>query len=146
MPGPPESSKPTDSIVTGGCLCGAVRYEIDGMPLFMAHCHCSNCRKFSGAARSTNVGVPREQFRITAGAELLGVYRHEGRKDLVFCSRCGASLLAINRWPDGAIVRVRMGCMDGDPGIRPMVQAFVASKAPWCAITDQVPQFPETVG
>lgn len=132
--------------VTGGCLCGAVRYELGAAPLFMANCHCATCRKWSGAAHSSNVGVPPERFRVTQGMELLRAYRHEDRKDMVFCSRCGSSVLVIDTWPDGALVRLRAGTLDSDPTLRPMVHAFVAWKAPWHTITDDVAQFPETVG
>ena len=144
-------------MLTGGCLCGGVRYEVSAPPMFMAHCHCGECRKWSGAAHSTNVGVPPAQFRIVQGTDLLRPYRHEDRKDLAFCSRCGSSVLVIDTWPDGALVRLRMGTMDvecvdapeprPDSALpRPMVHAFVRWKAPWHAITDDVPQFAETVG
>ena len=114
--------------------------------MFMAHCHCAECRRWSGAAHSTNVGVPPAQFRIVQGRDLLRAYRHEDRKDMVFCGRCGSSVLVIDTWPDGALVRLRAGTLDGDPGVRPMVHAFVKWKAPWHTIADDVPRFEETVG
>ena len=132
--------------LSGGCLCGGVRYTVAGEVKFMARCHCSQCRKFSGAAYSQNIVVEREQLTIAQGEDLLRAYRCEDRKDMVFCSRCGSSVLVISEWPAGAIVRIRAGTLDGDPGVRPIVQAFVDFKAPWCAITDDVPQLATSAG
>ena len=127
----------------GSCLCGGVRFEVT-MPFRRAsHCHCSRCRKHSGAAAGTQGRVPREAFRFLAGGELVRVYRPESGMAKAFCSVCGSSLFG-GTWPDGPEVSIRLGTLDGDPGIRPQYRTFVASKAPWDALPeDGLPRYPE---
>lgn len=128
--------------ITGGCLCGAVRYDVTGPFLRAGHCHCSRCRKHSGAAVCTQGRVRREDFRLVSGEESLRVYRPaEGAAVKAFCVRCGSSLFG-GTWPGGPEVSIRLGSVDGDPGIRPQHHTFVDSKAPWDEITDDLPQHP----
>jgi hypothetical protein len=74
--------------------------------------------------------VPRAGFRLLAGEELIRVFRPEGGRVKAFCSVCGSSLFGAE-WPEGDEVAIRFGALDGDPGIRPQFQTFVASQAPW---------------
>ena len=131
--------------LTGGCLCGGVRFEVDPPLLRANHCHCSRCRKHSGTAVCTQARVWREQFRLLAGAELVRVYRPgEGAGEgavKAFCSVCGSSLFG-GHWPTGRQVSIRLGAFDGDPGIRPQFHTFVDSRAPWDEITDDLPRHP----
>jgi hypothetical protein len=128
--------------ITGGCLCGAVRYEVTGPFLRAGHCHCSRCRKHSGAAVLTQGRVRREDFRLLSSEENLRVYRPaEGAAVKAFCVLCGSSLFG-GTWPEGPEVSIRLGSVDGDPGIRPQVHTFVDSRAPWDEITDDLPQYP----
>jgi hypothetical protein len=100
------------------------------------HCHCSLCRKHSGTFGLTQGRVPRDGFRLLAGEELLRVYRPpDGTAVKVFCSSCGSSLFG-GTWPDGAEVSIRLGSLDGDPGIRPQYHSFVGSRAPWDELSD----------
>ena len=123
-------------VVAGSCLCGGVRFEVQ-LPFRRAnHCHCSLCRKHSGAFGLTQARVPRERFRLLAGDELVRVFRPEGGTAAkAFCSRCGSSLFGAH-WPEGDEVSVRLGALDGDPGIRPQYRSFVASRAPWDDLRD----------
>ncbi len=128
-------------VIGGSCLCGGVRFEVT-LPFSRAgHCHCSRCRKHSGAAASTQGRVRQEQFRLLQGAELIRSWRPEGGAVKAFCVRCGSSLFG-GTWPEGPEVSIRFGALDGDPGIRPQEHTFVASKAPWEEITDDLPQHP----
>jgi hypothetical protein len=81
----------TERVIRGSCLCGGVRFEIAGRPLWMSHCHCSRCRKVGGI---TNVTVRAEQFRLLQGRELIQRYRPERPYHLVrcFCRSCGSYL------------------------------------------------------
>jgi hypothetical protein len=128
--------------ITGGCLCGGVRFEIAGPWLRASHCHCERCRRHSGTAMLTQGRVGREHFRLVQGAELLRVYREDGYAAKVFCSVCGSSLFG-GDWPHGDQVSIRLGSIDGDPGIRPQFHTFVASKASWDEICDGLPQHAE---
>ena len=127
--------------VTGGCLCGAVRFEVDGPFVRAGHCHCSRCRKHSGAAVCTQARVRREHFHLLRGAERVRVFEPAGGAVKAFCDACGSSLFGGN-WPEGEEVSIRMGALDGDPGIRPQYHTFVDSRAPWDEITDSLPRHP----
>jgi hypothetical protein len=128
--------------VRGSCLCGGVQFELTA-PLTRAnHCHCSRCRKESGAFGLTNGRVPREGFRLLAGEELLTVYRPGDGAVKVFCSVCGASLFG-GDWPGGEKITVRFGALDGDPGLRPQYHSFVDSRAVWDTLPDDgLPRYP----
>jgi hypothetical protein len=126
--------------ITGGCLCGSVRYEVRGPFLRAGHCHCSRCRRHSGAAMGTQGRVRREDFVLLSGAALVRVYRPEGGAVKAFCSVCGSSLFG-GTWPEGPEVSIRLGTVDGDPGIRPQYHTYVGSKAAWDEILDDLPQY-----
>lgn len=129
--------------ITGGCLCGAVRYEVHGPFLRASHCHCSRCRRHSGTAVCTQGRVKREDFRLSSGAGFIRCYQPSGGSVKAFCLMCGSSLFG-GTWPDGPEVSIRLGSVDGDPGIRPQFHTFVGSKAPWDEILDDLPQFEES--
>ena len=130
--------------VGGSCLCGGVRFEVE-LPFRRANvCHCSRCRKHSGSIGLAQGRVARERFRLLAGEELIRVWRppDDGRVK-AFCSVCGSSLFGAD-WPEGDEIGIRLGSLDGDPGIRPEFRTFVASKAPWDEIPhDGLPRYDE---
>jgi hypothetical protein len=129
-------------IIRGSCLCGGVRFEVDPPFIQASHCHCERCRKNSGTAMLTQTRVRREQFRLLRGSELIKVYGKGEGAVKAFCMNCGSSLFG-GDWPDGQQVSIRMGAFDDDPGIRPQFHTFVADRAPWDTITDNLPQYPE---
>jgi hypothetical protein len=87
--------------------------------------------------------VRREDFRLIAGAERLVVYRPAPDVAVkVFCEVCGSSLFG-GDWPQGEEISIRLGTLEGDPGIRPQYHTHVASQAPWYEITDDLPRYPE---
>ena len=83
--------------------------------------------------------VLQEHFRLLQGAELVRNYVTESHAAKAFCKTCGSSLFG-GTWPDGPEVSIRFGTLDGDPGIRPQVRTFVADKAPWDEILDDLPR------
>ena len=126
-------------VIRGGCLCGAVRYEIDAPFADAVYCHCSQCRRASGSAFAANAGVAKAHFKLVAGQAALRAYESSPRKLRWFCSRCGSPVYNLTPHQPNA-VRVRLGTVDGDPGIRPDCHIFVGSKAPWDEIRDALPQ------
>lgn len=130
-------------MIEGSCLCGGVAFEVE-LPFRRANvCHCARCRKHSGGAGLVQGRVPRERFRLLRGEALIRSYRPPGGKAKAFCSACGSSLFG-GDWPDGPEVSVRLGALDGDPGIRPEYHTFVASSAPWDVLPDDgLPRYPE---
>ena len=127
-------------MLDGSCLCGGVRYEAEGPLTLMARCHCTQCRKASGAEFATNAYVPAASFRVLSGAELLKQFEWSPGEARVFCGRCGSPLFKRSAAsPDK--VRLRLGTLDSEIGERPAFHVFVAEKPGWSEITDSLPQF-----
>lgn len=126
-------------MLEGGCLCGAVRYEVHGPLSPAVYCHCRQCRKASGSSFATNSSVAARDFRFVAGEELVGAYESSPGQLRCFCTRCGSPL--IKRYvekPD--LLRLRLGSLDDDPGIEVVAHVFTDSKAPWTVLADDLPQ------
>ena len=129
-------------MLKGSCLCGAVRYEVSGPVHDIHHCHCSMCRKSHGTAFSTFARLKTADFRYGAGEEHVRAYRSSAPIERTFCDTCGERLtVRFDGMPD--TVWVSVGTLEGDPGVRARSHMFVASKAPWDEISDEVPQYPE---
>ena len=129
--------------LTGGCLCGGVRFEVTEPPVSASYCHCTRCRRRSGTAASVQARLARGSLRVVAGEELVRTYQPPDGFGKAYCSACGSALWS--RDPaDPDTVSVRMGAFDGDPGIRPSYRQFVAYAAAWEPIPDDgLPRFPE---
>src|SRR3982750_285141 len=97
-----------NTVVRGSCLCGGVRFEATPPFLRANHCHCSRCRKHSGTAVCTQARVPREQFQLLQGEDLIRVYGGGEGAVRAFCSVGGWSLCG-GHWPHGSQVSIRMG-------------------------------------
>jgi hypothetical protein len=123
------------AMITGSCLCGAVRFQIDGSFAHMNHCHCSVCRKSHGAAFVTLATCDAAQFTWTAGEDALVKRESSPGFTRPFCRHCGSSLPI----SEDDKVHVPAGCLDGDPGIRPEEHVFSESAAPWHVIADKLP-------
>jgi hypothetical protein len=124
---------------TGSCLCGAVRYAVDGPFLYSGYCHCSQCQRSTGSAFNAYAGVGAEALRITLGAENAATYAKNEDSIRTFCRICGSSLFTAK--PLSGRAHIRMGTLDGTPEIRPTLHTFVGSKAAWDRIADDLPQF-----
>jgi hypothetical protein len=129
--------------LTGGCLCGAVRFEVDEPPISAGYCHCTRCQRRTGTAASAQVRIVPGSLRILSGEELVRAYEPEDGSPKEFCSACGSALWSRN--PDNPeALGVRMGAFDEDPGVKPSYRQYVAYAAEWEAIADDgLPRFPE---
>lgn len=123
--------------IKGSCLCGGVRFEIDAARS-LTFCHCSNCRKLSGAAFASYVHVDADKFRFVSGEELIQRFESAPGSFRNFCRVCSSTV------PGKAAylktVSIPAGLFDDDPGVRPKLHVFVNSKAPWWEITDSLPR------
>ncbi|HLK88307.1 MAG TPA: GFA family protein [Polyangia bacterium] len=127
--------------VRGSCLCGGVRYEVDeGGFGRVVSCHCSMCRKATGAAFRTRAAVQPASFRWLAGEALVSRYESSPGETHTFCRVCGSTLAT---FLGAREIGLPLGTLDDDPGVRPSAHVFVDSKAPWFEITDGLPQLPE---
>jgi hypothetical protein len=122
------------------CLCGGVEIEIGGRLGPVVYCHCTRCQKASGTAFGANADVRRRYWTWVSGEDLVREYESSPGVHRAFCATCGSSLYS-RRDGDPDTLRVRLGLLDGDPERRPLAHFWVSSRAPWYAITDDLPQF-----
>ena len=122
--------------LTGRCLCGGVRFELDEPPHTAGYCHCTRCQRRTGTGSSADARIDGRTFRLLQGAELVKAWRHpDGGFEKCFCRECGAHLFS--RDPgDPSRMSVRMAAFEGDPGVRPSWRAFVAYAAEWESVPD----------
>jgi hypothetical protein len=136
------SAKANARILAGECYCRAVGYTVADEFAYAMNCHCSNCRRTTGAAFKPFAGIARDKLSVIRGGDSLEIFGNEANHN-AHCGRCGSLLYSVVR--DGAFVHVAMGTLVDDPSIRPMAHVFTGSKAPWFAITDDLPQYEEHV-
>jgi hypothetical protein len=126
-------------MLKGSCLCGGIKYEIDGELGAVTNCHCSLCRKTSGSAFASGTTIPAKSFRIASGQELLKEWESSPGYHRVFCGRCGSPILK-RKDNDPEHLHFRPGTLDSDPGVKMSKHTHVRSKAPWVEINDGLPQ------
>lgn len=127
----PELEPPSpEAPLQGGCLCGAVRFELTAPLLSAGYCHCTHCQRRTGTGSSANGRVPQHGFELLQGEDELAAFTPPGGRPKLFCSRCGSAMFSGDPLADEQVA-VRLGALDRDPGIRPSFHAFVASAAPW---------------
>jgi hypothetical protein len=133
-----------DLPLTGGCLCGAVRFEIDEPLVSASWCHCTRCQRRTGTPASVQGRIAPGSFRLLQGEDVVRAYEPaDGGFGKAFCGECGSALWAVNP-ENGEIMAVRFGAFDGDPGIRPQWHQFVDYAAAWDEMPDDgLPRYPE---
>jgi hypothetical protein len=126
--------------LVGRCACGAVRFTVSAPFHSARYCHCHNCQRRTGTSSAANARVALIAFTITYGADQLRAWQPEGGQAKYYCAGCGGQIYS---QPDGADhVFVRMGAIDGDPGVRPSYRQWVSSAVPWEPIPDDgLPRF-----
>lgn len=118
----------------GACFCGATRYSVPDDFAYALICHCSRCRRATGAAAKPFAGIRAEAVALDPpGAPLLRVGAPDGPHDL-HCPTCGSLLWSVVR--DGAWAHVTLGTLRDEPSLRPTAHIFVASKAGWDTLPD----------
>jgi hypothetical protein len=130
-------------MIRGGCLCGAVRFELDRAVGPFELCHCNRCRKTSGSAFVAAVGVRREDFRWIQGKESIRIYdapilESPPAYRSCFCERCGSPVPDPTN--DADWFEIQAGLLEGDPELRPDKHIFVELRSPWFEITDDLPR------
>ena len=130
-------------VLSGGCLCGAVAYEVRAPFLRFAHCHCSRCRKATGSGHATNLYLDPVNFAWTAGEDSVVRYDLPPARSLAttFCRHCGAPLPHHTR--SGREIVVPAGSLDQAPDMKPQVHIFWDSRAPWSCMDDDIPRAAE---
>lgn len=131
------------TVLTGGCMCGAVRYECSTEPLMAANCHCRDCQRATGGAYASVFFVPRNAVKITGEVKYYDVKGDSGNiLSRGFCPTCGSRLFG-----KPAVMPDAMGIMAGsldDPSRhRPAMDIYTASAQPWDYLNPELPKFPK---
>ena len=134
--------------ITGGCLCGSVRYASDAEPALVAACHCPTCQKNTGSAFSLNLAIPTDSVTITG--ESLATYEDRTGASgnpffRTFCSRCGSPISGSGAAYSG-LTFIKAGTLDDASWVKPGVHMWCSSKQPWVVIEDGVAQVPANPG
>lgn len=128
----------------GSCQCGRVHYKVDGPLSNMSNCHCTDCRKNSGAAFVTYVEAPKRAFGYVKGADLIQTHQAESGTKRAFCRQCGSTL---NCFVDGDdLIEIAAATLDTPIDLRPEYHIYVRSKVSWYDIKDGKPQHQTTSG
>ena len=125
------------TITTGGCLCGAVRYQVTGPLRDVVNCHCSMCQRLHGNF-GAHSKAPKACIRITR-SDGLAWYKTSDVARRGFCSACGSSLF----WEPFELeaTGIIAGSLDGPTGLKTMGHIFVGEKSDFYDICDDLPQF-----
>ena len=124
---------------SGGCLCGAVRYEAVGEPFFVIHCHCHSCRKHNGGPLVTLAGFTADQVRFSG--EDRKIYQSSPGVGRAFCGRCGTPLT----WEGdggahGPVVEFHISTFDDPDDLAPTAHAFYPERIAWVDTADGLPR------
>jgi len=126
--------------ITGGCQCGAVRYRICGELVDASFCHCSMCRKVSGAPVTAWATFPVSAFEYIKGEA--GFYHSSVAAQREYCPHCGAQL--VFRFAENpSELDVSISTMDDVNAVQPEFHIWVKNKVPWLIIGDDLPQYSE---
>lgn len=127
------------NLYSGSCLCGGLRYEIQGEIGDIVQCHCRKCRKANGTAFATNAPIKKADFKIVQGEHLLKKFQSSTTTQRCFCADCGSPIISIKtETPD--LYRLRIGTLDTPLQQKPTQHIFAASKAEWDTICDGLVQ------
>jgi len=121
--------------LTGSCLCGGVKFEVDVTPELIRFCHCESCKKLSGGGGTANVRAASAAIRILDGEELLQTYQPPEGSAKTFCRSCGSNLFG-GGWPESEYCSVRVTTLDEPIGDLPGVHIWVRSVATWELLPD----------
>lgn len=129
-----------DVMLRGGCFCGYIRYEAEGPAFHESNCHCSICRRTTGAPFVAWFSVRRSKFRVLTGEPTR--FESTAQATRSFCPRCGTQLAFEHRdFPDEIDVST---CSLDDPlAVPPKRHIHTSSRLPWIELNDGLPQFPE---
>lgn len=125
--------------LTGGCLCGEIRYRIMPLAADIDYCHCEMCRRWSGAPVSAWAQVPVSQFRLTRGTATPYVSSKIGIR--YFCPTCGASVFMTDQ--DGTSVGIMLGTLDDPAALRPTSHGWWSAHLPWLKLDDGLRHWPQ---
>ena len=127
---------------TGGCMCGAVRYECSAEPIAMGNCHCRDCQRATGTAFAAAIVVPRDVVTITGEVKYYEVTADSGQPiRRGFCPNCGSRLFGLRATAD--FLSIMAGSLDDPSEFRSAMDLYTASAQPWDYLNPDLPKFPQ---
>jgi len=123
----------------GGCQCGAVRYRVEGEAEHSAFCHCTDCRKSSGAPVIVWSAFPAARFGVIAGEAR--TYSSNGQAIRHFCATCGTGLWYVNEDVLPGLVDIQTATLDTPEALPPQVHIQAAEQLAWMKGADALPHF-----
>lgn len=125
--------------ITGGCHCGAIRYQAEGQPLSHALCHCTDCRRHAGAPMVGWTMYPVDAVKVTKGEPKVYESSQNGRRH--FCGACGTGLFYVNAVVLPGIIDIQSGTYDDPDTVPARVHIQVAERIPWMERLHELPTF-----
>ena len=131
------------TIITGGCLCSAIRYSINADPQIVAACHCKDCQKQTGTAYSIILGIPADSVTIESGSPKSFETTGTSGQPVVrkFCGTCGSPILTDVKSIEGLLF-LKGGTLDDTSSVEVGVEIWCDSKAEWATLSDSLPKLP----
>lgn len=125
----------------GGCLCGAVRYEVTAEPLMTGHCQCRSCQRLSGAGHASHIALPKAAVAITGAVKTYQWQADSGNTvTSAFCPNCGAPVYGTSSgFAD--MLTIRAASLDDPSVFEPQMVVFGNSAQPWDRIGGDLPTF-----
>lgn len=124
---------------TGGCFCGQIRYRVLGEPLWVGHCHCSKCRRISGAAFTSWAYFEKSNFSLSDEPT---TFKSSEWGERSFCTRCGTPLIYEDtKFPD--YIGVTLGSLDDPNEFSPQDHVQTSSRLRWLHLNDGLPEYPK---
>ena len=128
---------------TGGCLCGAVRYEGSGYPVIAGHCHCTDCRKASGTGHESHMGMMEDSFSVSGEVKFFDAPADSGKVvSRGFCPNCGSAIYSRNSGMPG-MVFLRASSLDDPEVFQPKFTVYASRAASWDKPNPDLPAFDE---
>ena len=128
-------------MLKGHCLCGAVRFEATGKPLWVVHCHCESCRRATSAPMATYVGFRAAQVSWTGQAPK--IFASSGGVERGFCARCGSPMCYVGeRWPGE--IHLFAASFEDPAALVPRAHVNVAEQIPWLRLADGLRRYATT--
>ena len=129
--------------MTGGCLCGQVRYTADADPMFTGVCHCKDCQKQSGGAFNIVVAVPAASLQMQGSPRSYAKSGDSGKQVVAkFCPNCGTTITSEPELMPGASI-LRAGTLDDTSWLKPTMEIYCDSKQDWVALGGGLQSFPK---
>ena len=131
----------TEQTLSGSCLCGSLHYTVTGEPARFMHCHCSRCRKATGAGHSSNLFLKGGPITWTGDTDTIKSFKlpEAERFSHTFCTACGGPVP--REIPAMGLVFIPAGTLDVEPNIAPQARIFCGSRTSWSCAGDEIPHF-----